>query len=125
MSLLVPLILLVAACAAAPQKSYRNGPDLVPSYGALAKSVFGRPDTSTGEKVAKYDPKTSQMNPEELGSYAAGDILVTKQAGRNGLVAASARWPRGRIPFVINANFGEIFIDFYNSFLKISMCHSY
>jgi hypothetical protein len=98
----------VAATLAAPKEptSYRHAPDLKPTYGALANSIFGRPDASTGERVAKYDPLTANINPEELGSYAAGDILVPGQTGRNGLVATSARWPKGRIPFVIGSKFG-------------------
>lgn len=109
--------LVLAACVAAslaatlvvPKEptNYRNAPDLKPTYGALANSIFRRPDASTGELVAKYDPLTATINPEELGSYAAGDILVPGQTGRNGLVASSARWPKGRIPFVIGSKFGN------------------
>ncbi|XP_059476688.1 zinc metalloproteinase nas-4-like [Neocloeon triangulifer] len=104
----------VAVCTAAPLEkwsTYKNAPDLKPQLGALAERMYGRPDNSTGERVAKYDPKTDTINPEELGSYAAGDILVPGMLGRNGLVATSSRWSRGRIPFMISTDIAPQYVD--------------
>jgi len=47
------------------------------------------------------------VNPEELGEYAEGDILFPPSIGRNALAAVSARWPNGIIPFVITPYFSE------------------
>ena len=69
---------------------------------------------TTGKRVAGWHPDTHKMNPEELGSYASGDILIPANTskvyasyGRNGLTAPSARWPRGVIPFTISRGFSE------------------
>lgn len=70
------------------------------------RSIFGEPDNSTGEILAKYNPETDGRNPEELGSYLEGDILMPLGQARNGLSATSARWPNGIIPFEIRGNFG-------------------
>ncbi|XP_055853589.1 zinc metalloproteinase nas-4 isoform X2 [Episyrphus balteatus] len=71
-------------------------------YGA---ALYGQPDIDgTGKAVAEYTTE-SNTNPEELGSYVEGDILIPQQMGRNGLRAATSRWPNGIIPFEIRGNF--------------------
>ncbi|XP_022918847.1 zinc metalloproteinase nas-7-like [Onthophagus taurus] len=42
----------------------------------------------------------SNINPEEVGGYLEGDILVPTK-GRNGLVAFSAKWEGSVVPYVI------------------------
>jgi Astacin (Peptidase family M12A) len=53
----------------------------------------------------------NQINPEELGSYAKGDILIPREppaeGGRNALVAEETRWPWAVVPFYINGTFTE------------------
>lgn len=71
------------------------------------RSIFGDPDNSTGELIANYDPTTSGQNPEELGSYLEGDILMPLGQARNGLTASGARWPNAIIPYEIRGDFGE------------------
>lgn len=39
------------------------------------KTIFGEPDNSTGEILAKYNPEVENSNNEELGLYTEGDIL--------------------------------------------------
>jgi hypothetical protein len=74
----------------------------------LGSSVFGEPDESVGRKLENWKPEDG--NPEEMGSYGEGDILVpSDQQGRNGLASQSSRWPGGIIPFVIAGNFSMIF----------------
>ena len=46
------------------------------------------------------------MNPEEMGGYAEGDILIP-QYGRNGIRDQAARWPRGIIPYLIDSKFSK------------------
>lgn len=46
------------------------------------------------------------MNPEEMGEYAEGDILMP-QLARNGVREESQRWPNGHIPYMIEGHFSE------------------
>jgi hypothetical protein len=47
-------------------------------------------------------------NPEEMGSYGEGDILVVSEGqGRNGLSSQSSRWRNGVIPYVISGSFSK------------------
>lgn len=60
-----------------------------------------------GTAVSQWNPETA-VNPEELGEYAQGDILFrsnNESLSRNGLKAASARWPKGVIPYEISPYF--------------------
>lgn len=73
----------------------------------LDRSAFGKPDNGSGERLANYNPSTDLQNPEELGNYLEGDILMpTTHLGRNGLSASTSRWPNGVVPFVIQGSFG-------------------
>lgn len=72
-------------------------------------SIFGVPSNKTGQLVASYDPNTSALNPEELGEYLEGDMLMPPDMGRNGLIASSSRWPGGIVPFEISGYFGKCF----------------
>uniref|UniRef100_A0A1I8Q5F0 Metalloendopeptidase n=1 Tax=Stomoxys calcitrans TaxID=35570 RepID=A0A1I8Q5F0_STOCA len=88
-------------------------------------ALFGEPDDkNTAQLVANYEAGTSSVNPEELGSYLEGDILVPKQGVimKNGLTTQSSRWPQGIVPFEIRGNFNakdmaviEHAIDEYHS----------
>ncbi|XP_011632701.1 zinc metalloproteinase nas-4-like [Pogonomyrmex barbatus] len=62
------------------------------------------PNEESGIKVAQWT-ENMKMNPEELGSYLEGDIILTKDSARNGAADESLRWPNGIIPFVITGNF--------------------
>lgn len=70
------------------------------------RSIFGEPDSSTGDLLAKFNPNVEGANPEELGSYLEGDILMPLGQARNGLSATSARWPNAVIPYEIRGGFG-------------------
>ncbi|KXJ81597.1 hypothetical protein RP20_CCG019077 [Aedes albopictus] len=71
----------------------------------LGLDLYGEPDMATGKLVENYDPDKDGVNPEELGSYVEGDILINRPAGRNGMADKSTRWPGGVVPFVISGNF--------------------
>lgn len=77
------------------------------------RSIFGEPDNRTGELLARYNPETDGGNPEELGSYLEGDILMPLGQARNGLSATSARWPSGVIPYEIRGGFGKYILLSY------------
>lgn len=67
---------------------------------------FGLPDMASGQMVQDWKP-SDPWNPEELGNYFEGDILMPKQtsSARNGINGESYRWPNGIIPFEIKGNF--------------------
>ncbi|XP_017475747.1 PREDICTED: high choriolytic enzyme 1 [Rhagoletis zephyria] len=72
-------------------------------------ALFGTPDNEvTAELVANYTPEASTVNPEELGSYLEGDILVpsTNVLTKNGITTQSSRWPNAVVPFEIRGRFG-------------------
>lgn len=71
--------------------------DLTP----LGVMLFNEPDLSVGKIVNDWDPSSDQ-NPEELGSYVEGDMLIPGVEGRNGVVKESSRWPDGVVPYVIS-----------------------
>lgn len=76
----------------------------------FGSSLFGVPSSETGDELtaAKWMNLT---NPEEVGKYLEGDILVPKSSNlRNGMVNEFYRWPMGVIPFEIHGSFSEYFI---------------
>lgn len=71
-------------------------------------ALFGEPDDkNTARLVANYTADTSAVNPEELGTYLEGDILVPMQkiTVKNGIMTQSSRWPNGIVPYEIRGNF--------------------
>lgn len=74
----------------------------------LGPNIYGDPDNKIGDIVSAYNSEDSPVNPEELGDYFEGDILMPKTMGRIGLLASSAKWSNGIIPFEIRGNFGTI-----------------
>lgn len=63
------------------------------------------PNLRVGELVANYNPENSLRNPEELGNYVEGDMVMRSERGRTALTSPTARWPDGIVPFEINGNF--------------------
>lgn len=72
----------------------------------LGVMLFSEPDESVGKAVNDWTPDDGQ-NPEELGSYVEGDMLIPTVEGRNGLVKTSSRWENGIVPFVFASNVGK------------------
>jgi hypothetical protein len=64
-------------------------------------TIYGDPDEKVGKMVDEWSPE-SEVNPEELGNYLEGDILVPPGEGRSGLVKESTHWPGGVVPFMID-----------------------
>lgn len=69
--------------------------------------LFGTPSSEVGRKVENWKPGQNQGNPEELGSYLEGDILVPRSNLRNALINESYYWPDGVIPYVIGGGYSE------------------
>lgn len=78
----------------------------------FGSSIFREPNNETGLLVASYDPNTDDRNPEEMGDYLEGDILIPRSQvqGRNGLIAMSSHWPSAIVPFEISGYFGMYYV---------------
>ncbi|XP_030573374.1 low choriolytic enzyme [Drosophila novamexicana] len=75
------------------------------SYGS---AMYGTPDQElTAALVGNFSADTDKVNPEELGSYLEGDILVPQSpiTMKNGLTTQSSRWPNGVVPYEIRGSF--------------------
>ena len=73
---------------------------------SLGPMLFSEPDESVGKIVNDWTPEDGQ-NPEELGSYLEGDMLIPSVEGRNGLVSMTSRWPNGVVPYIISPSLGS------------------
>lgn len=47
-------------------------------------------------------PLENEVNPEELGEYLEGDIIVNVAVTRNGVLNGTLRWHEGLVPFLID-----------------------
>lgn len=79
----------------------------------FGSSIFREPNNQTGLLVAGYDPNTDDRNPEELGNYLEGDMLIPPSQARNGLIAMSSHWPGAIVPFEIRGFFGMYFFHLF------------
>lgn len=71
----------------------------------LGPEAFGSPNNESGDALSQWT-EDSLMNPEEMGEYAEGDILIPN-AARNGLRDEAGRWPEGIIPYVIEGYYNS------------------
>ncbi|XP_067637643.1 hatching enzyme 1.2 [Eurosta solidaginis] len=75
-------------------------------FGSL---IYGAPVQLPFDLLTKLN-ETPKWNPEELGLYHEGDLLVPndkKPNSRNGLIAYSTRWPRAIVPYEIRGRFSD------------------
>ncbi|XP_011705846.1 PREDICTED: high choriolytic enzyme 1-like [Wasmannia auropunctata] len=63
------------------------------------------PDYETGVKIAEWT-KEMNVNPEELGNYFEGDIMISNSTTRNGDTKAK-RWSNRQIPYVITGSYTQ------------------
>uniref|UniRef100_A0A1A9VKK5 Metalloendopeptidase n=1 Tax=Glossina austeni TaxID=7395 RepID=A0A1A9VKK5_GLOAU len=84
-----------------------ENPKNVIDLSSFGTNIYGVPDEATAQLVANYSATESNVNPEELGSYLEGDILMPEDQvlTKNGIVLPSSRWPNGVVPFEIRGNF--------------------
>ncbi|KAH8278668.1 hypothetical protein KR018_006683 [Drosophila ironensis] len=78
----------------------------------VSDNIFGNPDTETTGALVEAHNEESPQNPEELGTYYEGDILIPlsyrsarSNGTRNGILALSSRWPGGVVPYEIKGPF--------------------
>ncbi|XP_055373694.1 zinc metalloproteinase nas-4-like [Condylostylus longicornis] len=70
------------------------------------RSIYTKPDYEiTASKLINYNNES--VNPEELGTYLEGDILIPfpHKNSRNGLISQIYRWPNNTIPYLIEGTF--------------------
>lgn len=63
----------------------------------FGERIFGKPVENTGLNGLNE-------NPEELGPYLEGDLLIPTEA-RNGMRAESLRWKNALVPFEIRGSY--------------------
>lgn len=78
----------------------------------LGPEIYGIPDEKTGEKLKEWKIE-SGTNPEEVGEYMEGDIIMPKPLGRSGIAAESARWPNATVPYEINGRFSKFLFHIF------------
>lgn len=86
----------------------------------FGERIFGQPNKTAGEKLSNLEAD-AMLNPEELGPYLEGDLLIPrgkKIIYRNGLTAYSARWPRGVVPYEIYGRFSQQELAVINNAFK-------
>lgn len=76
--------------------------------GNIEEFMFSGPNTETGRLVSEWT-EDADVNPEELGEYAEGDILFPSGWGKNGMKAESFRWPGAVVPFEIKGGFCKFY----------------
>lgn len=115
-SAFICLILAIAAVASAiPYPSIQDNfvsrddnVDMI-DLSHYGSSIFREPNNQTGLLLSSYDPNTDTRNPEEIGEYLEGDILIPPSQARNGLIAMTSHWPGAIVPFEIRGYFGMYF----------------
>ncbi|KAM8707427.1 hypothetical protein ACLKA7_011503 [Drosophila subpalustris] len=88
--------------------------DEIIDLSSLGSDLYGTPDQEeTAILVDNYSEDEDAVNPEELGNYLEGDILLprTRQFARNGRPEMSSRWHQGIVPYVIKGTFDKQQID--------------
>lgn len=80
--------------------------------------MLGEPNPEVGVALDEFDPATDERNPEELGTYMDGDILLPATSDiRNGLISLSARWANATVPYIVSGNYSKsLNIPFSNGF---------
>lgn len=76
----------------------------------LGENLFASPDMKVGNMLNEKSVNEMQENPEEVGSYVQGDLLVPRSAGKNGMKQEYYRWQDGVVPYEIAGRFSEYLI---------------
>ncbi|KAK0162806.1 hypothetical protein PV327_006552 [Microctonus hyperodae] len=70
----------------------------------LGNRIYGLPNDISGERVARWNPYLG-VNPEELGTYAEGDILFSNPTSKSAYASKFFRWRGAEIPYKITGRF--------------------
>lgn len=66
----------------------------------LGSEIYGKPSENAGKNVEEWTEEM-EVNPEELGEYLEGDILIPSD-GKNGLLGETTKWKDGIVPYEIS-----------------------
>ncbi|XP_026333154.1 zinc metalloproteinase nas-4 [Hyposmocoma kahamanoa] len=83
-----------------------DGEDGAIDISHLGPHAYGLPSNESGDALSTWS-ESSLMNPEEMGEYAEGDILMPTPTTRNGVKGETSRWPDGIIPYVIEGYYNQ------------------
>ncbi|CAH2051774.1 unnamed protein product, partial [Iphiclides podalirius] len=83
-----------------------QGGDVGIDLSSLGPDAYVSPNNSSGNALSEWS-ESSLVNPEELGNYGQGDILMPHYLTRNGMKEQSSRWPNGIIPYSIEGGFNQ------------------
>lgn len=104
--ILFELGLLVSGSVIPAKEKNQSGTDIPIDISHFTNEAFGQPEEEVGEKLENFSPGTN--NPEEVGTYYQGDILMPRSMlGRNGVAADVYRWKDGVIPYEIKGTFSK------------------
>lgn len=101
------LLFVISMVRAIPVQNDENSiddPDVI-DLSQYGTKMYGLPSEKTGDLIDHIN--ATELNPEELGSYLEGDILIPHGAPRNGIVGEHYRWPNGIVPYFISNSFQE------------------
>ncbi|KAK9874257.1 hypothetical protein WA026_002611 [Henosepilachna vigintioctopunctata] len=76
----------------------------------LSHNFSREPNEESGRNVELWD-ENSGVNPEELGNYLEGDIMMTPRMAKNGLSDKDMLWKNGIIPYEISGHFTTADVD--------------
>jgi hypothetical protein len=109
-AVLASILLVLAHCSGRPSRSHRQSSDEWDSENLIQSSgdrMLVVASNLTGIKVSQWHDKMP-VNPEELGEYLEGDIMVSDSLRRNGLRSENSRWPDGVVPYMLSPYFSKI-----------------
>lgn len=100
--------LIIALCISSgnshsiPSASVDNSENEFIDLSSFGDKLYGEPDEKVGELLIELNPN-DRANPEEMGSYFEGDMLIPGINPANVLTRLSSRWPNAVVPFTFTS----------------------
>lgn len=102
-----------------------NVEDVAIDISYFGQTIYKAPDPEVGKRLESWN-ETSEVNPEEYGEYADGDIRFPDE-GRNGMLGETFRWKNGVVPYQLASSFTsndktviQRAMDIYNKYTCIT-----
>lgn len=103
MSFLFFCLLFALICAAPVEESDKKDYKVPIDLTYLGRRVFGDPNSESGKRLDDWN-ESSEVNADEMGDYAEGDILFPQKL-RSGLISEVYRWKDAEVPYEIADDF--------------------